>query len=185
MRARVRAEREFDMESQPTWDSVREKINGLWPRFEPTDAERQLIRDRLAKLNPRWLDAAVDAYRCETASTVFRIAELLEHYRRIANTGAERAAVAKSSPETARADDERRVSADHAAAVRTLRAAPRDQVADVVRELRGRGWIGAEQLPANFADWRRATAMIVCAAWESRYNGQTANDGRNVERVHA
>ena len=184
MRARVRAEREFEMESQPTWDSVRGKINGLWPRFEPTDAERQLIRDRLAKLNPRWLDAAVDAYRCETASTVFRIAELLEHYRRIANTGAERADV-KPSPMDTRADDERRVASDHAASVRTLRTAPRDEVAAVVRDLRGRGWIGAEQLPANFADWRRSTAMIVCAAWESRYNGHTANDGRNVERVHA
>lgn len=175
------------MEQQTTtWNDVRERINGLWPRYEPTPTERQLISDRLSKLNARWLLAAVDAYRCETASTVFRIAELLEHYRRIANTGAERAAAAKSSPAAARADDERRAADDHAAAIRTLRAARREHVAEVVRELRGRRWITDAQLPPRVEDWRRATAMIVCAAYESRYNGHAANDGRNVaERVNA
>jgi hypothetical protein len=174
------------MEREPNWDDVRVRINGLWPRYEPTDTERQLISDRLSRLNARWLLAAVDSYRCDTASGVFRIAELLEHYRRIANTGAERAAVAKASPAATRADDERRVASDHTAAIRTLRAAPRDHVAAVVRELRGRGWITDAQLPARVEDWRRSTCMMVCAAYESRYNGHAASDGRNVaERVHA
>ena len=85
------------MNDATSWDEVRRRINGLWPRYEPTPEERELTVRRLSALNQRWLAVAVDDYRASNGSTVFRLAELLDHYRRIANAGEEREA-ARTTP---------------------------------------------------------------------------------------
>jgi len=149
------------MDVKPTWDDIRVKVNGLWPRFEPTDAERALIATRLSSLNMRWLDAAIDEYRCESSSTVFRIAELLDIYKRIANTG-ERS--------TARPRQERQaenllaeLERDEAECRAWLESRPRDEIAAVVRELRTAGWISDRQLPPRVSDWPRQAVVVVTA----------------------
>ena len=88
-----------------TWEANRQRINGLWPRYQPTEEERRLAVGRLSGLNQRWLSAAIDDYRTECTSTVFRLSELLAVYRRIANTGATReTSTAKKSPDAERAE---------------------------------------------------------------------------------
>jgi hypothetical protein len=141
------------MNEPPTWEDVRRKINGLWSRYDPTPEEREFITRRLSSLNQRWLDAAVEAYRAASASGVFHIAELLEHYRRIANTGTEREA-RKRSPDgsdAARWAAER--ERDRLEAIAVLERADRDSIRTAVAELRAEGWIGREPLPTRFAEW--------------------------------
>lgn len=152
------------MTSEPTWPTVRQRIVGLWPKFEPTDAEASLIASRLSGLRMRWLDEAVSNYRCECTSTVFRLAELLEHYRRIANTGNELATKAKVIDQPKRRAEEREeIERDAAQARQWLGTQPRAEVAMAVQRLRQMGWIKAAPLPARFEEWADNTAMMVMA----------------------
>jgi len=150
-----------------TWETNRQRINGLWPRYQPTDDERRLAVGRLSNLNQRWLAAAIDDYRVECTSTVFRLSELLAVYRRIANTGATRETVAaKPNPDAERERVASELETDRARCVERLRAAPRDMVADAVRRMRATKWLPAEPLPARYEEWTRAHVFIVCAALE-------------------
>lgn len=151
-----------------TWDANRQRINGLWPRYQPTDDERRLAVGRLSNLNQRWLAAAIDDYRVECTSTVFRLSELLAIYRRIANTGAVReTAAAKPNPDAERERVAVELEADRARCVERLRAAPRDRVAAAVQRMRAAKWLPAEPLPGRYDDWNRSHVFIVCAALES------------------
>lgn len=151
-----------------TWETNRQRINGLWPRYQPTDDERRLAVGRLSSLNQRWLAAAIDDYRVECTSTVFRLSELLAVYRRIANTGAVRESAApKKSPDAERADLVATLERDRARCVERLRVEPRDRVAAAVQRMRAAKWLPAEPLPPRYDDWTRAHVFIVCAALES------------------
>ena len=151
-----------------TWETNRQRINGLWPRYQPTDDERRLAVGRLSNLNQRWLAAAIDDYRVECTSTVFRLSELLAVYRRIANTGnAREAAKPQKSPDAERADIVATLERDRARCVERLRVEPRDRVADAVARMRAAKWLPAEPLPAKIEEWQRAHVFIVCAALES------------------
>ena len=146
------------------WDAIRRRINGLWPRHDWTDAERELAVRRLSSLNPRWLEAAVDEYRSESTSTVFRLAELLERYKRIANAGE-----AGAAPKAAQRQGEERErwtaerTRDHAVALSEIRRFDRQQVAEAVADLRAKGWVSAVPLPSNFADWPISSLLFVHA----------------------
>ena len=153
----------MDVTEQPTWHEVSRKIVGLWPRYEPTDAERALISQRLQSLRMRWLDAAVDQYRCESASTVFRLAELLAHYQRIAATGEPSRRAPQSDREAERVAERQAVERDADTARTRLSEIERTKVANAVRELRSRGWLGARPLPSRIAEWPSQTAMMVLA----------------------
>jgi hypothetical protein len=151
-----------------TWETNRQRINGLWPRYQPTDDERRLAVGRLSNLNQRWLAAAIDDYRVECTSTVFRLSELLAVYRRIANTGnAREAAKPQKSPDAERADIVATLERDRARCVERLRIEPRDRVADAVARMRAAKWLPVEPLPAKIEEWQRAHVFIVCAALES------------------
>lgn len=169
------------MTPEPTWPAVRQRIVGLWPKFEPTDAEASLIASRLSGLRMRWLDEAVSNYRCECTSTVFRLAELLEHYRRIANTGIEVETKAKVVDHAKRrAEELEAIERDAAQARRWLGTQPRAEVAMAVQRLRQMGWIKPAPLPARFEDWAGNTAMMVMARMqidtEERHAGAGGND---------
>jgi len=150
-------------EDRPTWATVRERITGLWPKYQPTDAERALIANRLSSLRMDWLNAAVESYRCADSSTVFRLADLLEHYRRIANSGSSQAAPRAESAETRRArqEDERKAEAEAARA--WLLTQPRTNVAQAVQSLRAMRMLGSAQLPARVQDWSDSQALMVLA----------------------
>lgn len=156
------------MDVRPTWEQVRLKINGLWPRFDPTEAERQLIVSRLSKLEMRWLDAAVESYRCETSSTVFRLAELMEHYKRISSTGESKGKMPSAPSEVmAKAELHREEHERDAAAARAwLATQPRDRVASAIKRLRETGWVGRDPIPSDFAAWKSNTALAVRARIE-------------------
>lgn len=145
----------------PTWETVREQINGLWSRFQPTDAERALIVRRLSGLNQRWLLAAVESYRTASSSTVFHIAECLEHYRRIANAGEERAQSRRNATGGDAVDWRAQRDRDRLEALRTISAAPREEVRAAVEWLRGKGFISAQPLPGRFEDWRTTPLLFV------------------------
>lgn len=141
------------MNEAPTWEDVRRKINGLWSRYDPTPEEREFITRRLSSLNQRWLDAAVETYRASSSSGVFHIAELLEHYRRIANTGTERE-TRKRDPEggdAARWAAER--ERDRVAAIAFLERSDRERIRAAVGELRKTGWLSPDPLPTRFDEW--------------------------------
>lgn len=157
-----------------TWETNRQRINGLWPRYQPTEEERRLAVGRLSGLNQRWLSAAIDDYRAECTSTVFRLSELLAVYRRIANTGATRQAAPATNPQAERDRLAADLEADRARCVERLRTTPRDRVADAVRRMRDTKWLPREPLPARYDDWTRAHVFIVCAALESCYTGHAA-----------
>ena len=151
-----------------TWEANRQRINGLWPRYQPTEEERRLAVGRLSGLNQRWLSAAIDDYRTECTSTVFRLSELLAVYRRIANTGATReTSTAKKSPDAERAELVATLERDRAQCVERLRLEPRERVAAAVQRMRAAKWIPNEPLPARYDEWTRAHVFIVCAALES------------------
>lgn len=152
--------------NEPTsWDEMRRRINGLWPRYEPTPEERELAVRRLSSLNQRWLAVAVDEYRAANASTVFRLAELLDHYRRIANAGEERES-ARAKPRADVRRDEWAVerARDHAAALRELARVDRARVARAVASLRSKGWISTKPLPSDLAEWPISSVLFVHAA---------------------
>jgi len=142
------------MTDQPTWETNRIRINGLWSRYNPTPEEREFIVRRLSALNQRWLDAAIDSYRAASASTVFHCAELLEHYRRIANTGAERATARRTDHDAIRSQWAAELERDRTEAIRALRKLDRSRIREAVDALRAAGWIGREPLPGKFEDWR-------------------------------
>ena len=158
-------------DTTPTWPANRARINGLWPRYEPTDAERELTVSRLSNLNQRWLAAAIDAYRCATASTVFRLAELLDHYRAIANTGESRTTRQPTqSPERRQADALAELEHEREQCIARLRTMPRADVAAMVAELRKAGWLAlSRQLPGDFAEWPRHAVFAVCARADLGY----------------
>lgn len=167
----------------PTWDAIRDRINGLWPRWRPTDAERELTVRRLSGLRMRWLDAAVESYRVASDSTVFRLAELLEHYRRISTAGEQRdaasgAATREPTPAQKAAQWQRERERDHVAALAFLRGIDRAEVARIVGELRAAGWIGAEPLPPKFEDWTVSTCLIVHARFTLGYTVRVAGCDR-------
>lgn len=149
--------------TEPTWASVRARINGLWPRYQPTDAEAALIAQRLSGLRMRWLDAAVESYRCSDSSGVFRLADLLSHYQRIAQSGEARSTeVDRPSARTQQWADDRKDDAERCR--RQLAQAPRAEVAAAVERLRKDGWLGGHALPARVAEWTDTHALIVFAA---------------------
>lgn len=151
------------MDVRPTWTQVAAKIAGLWPRYEPTDAERALIVSRLSGLRMDWLDKAVEDYRVANSSTVFRLAELLECYKRIANTGESPAGAPRASTRQQVEADQRRHEEDAAQAREWLATQPRADIAAAVAWLRQQGWIGPAPLPPRVAEWRANTAMLVQA----------------------
>lgn len=153
------------MNDATSWDEVRRRINGLWPRYEPTPEERELTVRRLSALNQRWLAVAVDDYRASNGSTVFRLAELLDHYRRIANAGEEReAARTTPKPKAQRDDWTQQRARDHAAALAELARMDRARIGRAVQSLRSRGWISASPLPANLNEWPISSVLFVHAA---------------------
>jgi len=150
--------------AEPTWSDVRQRINGLWPKYQPTDAEAALIAQRLSGLRMRWLDAAVESYRCADPSTVFRLADLLAHYQRIAQSGEPRTAAAEQRPSARAAQWEAERKADAERCRRQLAQAPRADVAAAVARLRKDGWLGGQPLPARVGEWSDTHALIVFAA---------------------
>jgi hypothetical protein len=157
----------------PNWQTNRDRINGLWPRFEPTAAERELINARLANLNHEWVRDAIDAYRCASGSTVFRVAEFLDIYRATANASAERHAAQTSYPDRVR-DRAVELAADRAACMQRLDATPRDDIARAVVALRYSGWLSNKPLSPRYEDWRDSDIFVVVAGLVSRYNGHRA-----------
>ena len=157
----------------PNWQTNRDRINGLWPRFDPTPAERELITARLADLNPECVRDAIDAYRCASGSTVFRLAEFLEIYRATLNASAERQAAQTSYPDRVR-DRAAELAADRAACMQQLDSTPRADVARAVVALRYSGWLSNESLPARYDEWRDSQIFVVVAGLLSRYNGHAA-----------
>ena len=157
-----------------TWETNRQKINGLWPRYQPTDEERRLAVGRLSGLNQRWLSAAIDDYRAECTSTVFRLSELLNVYRRIANTGAACRVAPATNPQAERDRLAAELEADQIRCIERLRSTPRERVADAVVRMRAAKWLPNQPLPARYEDWTRPHVFIVCAALESCYTGHAA-----------
>lgn len=160
-----------------TWERNRQRINGLWPRYEPTNDERDLTASRLGKLNQRWLAAAIDEYRANSDSGVFKLAELLTHYRRIANAGAERArtqtgksagAVWDSGTRETSDDAQSRLEADREHCIGVLRDASRADIAATVKRLRDTRWLGDEKLPTDFTLWRNHSLFVVVAGLQSK-----------------
>ena len=166
-----------------TWSANRARINGLWPKYEPTDAERELANQRLAGLRQDWLAAAVDSYRCECSSTVFRLAELLEHYRRIANAGDDvKLKRANQDRAAERVRERDALKQDREQCVAELRRTTRADVAAAVKRLRAIGWLSDRPLPPDVSEWTDPQVFMVCAALSSCYDGQNASAGRNGER---
>lgn len=151
------------MDLKPTWTQVAAKIAGLWPRYEPTDAERALIVSRLSGLRMDWLDKSVEDYRVANSSTVFRLAELLEHYKKIANAGESPLAPTRTAVRQQVQDDQRRHDEDAEQAREWLATQPRAEIAAAVQWLRQQGWLGATPLPPRVADWRSNAALMVQA----------------------
>lgn len=145
----------------PTWETVRQRINGLWSRYKPTEEERALIVRRLSGLNQRWLDAAVDSYFAASTSTVFRLAECLEHYRRIANAGEERATAARAAQGGSAVEWNAERERDRQEAIRALSEAPREEVRAAVEWLRAKRFISDKPLPARFEEWRTTPLLFV------------------------
>jgi len=148
----------------PTWADVRERIVGLWSKFQPTEAERQLIADRLSRLNPRWLLAAVEEYRCESSSPVFKLAEVLAIYKRISSQGTLSGSKPQGmTPAARRAQEMADLEADERRCRTELAGTPRDEIAQAVRDLRAAGWIRQPQLPARLEDWSRQQVFLCVA----------------------
>lgn len=159
------------MNEEPTWSAVRQRIVGLWPKYQPTDEEAGLIAQRLSGLRMRWLDAAVESYRCSDPSSVFRLADLLSHYSRIASDGERRkAAEPASTMRSPEWQEERRRDADRC---RTeLRSSGRDAVAQAVAALRAGGWLSSRQLPARIEEWTDTDALLVAASMRLQMRGE-------------
>jgi len=101
---------------------------------------------------------------------VFRLADLLTHYRRIADTGTTVAARAPAeSPESRRAAEAAALERERVRCVARLRTVARDQIAGVVGELRKAGWLGSKPLPSDFEQWTRHSVFVVCARLDIGY----------------
>ena len=161
------------MDLRPTWQQVAAKIAGLWPRFEPTPAERELIVSRLSNLRTDWLDMAVEEYRVGNSSTVFRIAELMEIYKRIANAGDSVMATTRTNARQQVQEDLQRKHDEDAAQARDwLATQPRAEIAAAVQWLRQQGWLTSAPLPARMTEWRTNTALIVQARMQVAGNSR-------------
>jgi hypothetical protein len=156
------------------WQDVKAKITGLWPRYEPTDAERDLIASRLVNLNQKWLDQAVDEYRCENSSTVFRLAELLEVYRRIANAGENRMVKVVETPTEQRARWAREVADDARGCRQYLAKQGREELVEAIAWLRKNGWLKHGQLPGRVSEWDDGTVLKVAARVMDQQEGARA-----------
>ena len=156
------------MDVNPTWDEIRQRIVGLWPKFNPTDAERSLIADRLSRLNRRWLSVAVEEYRCESSSTVFKVAELLVIYKRISSTGSfSEARSIERDPKARKQADEDALARDEVVCRRELQETERGRIAKAVADLRQAGWIRAAKLPPRLEEWTRQQVFLVVARLRS------------------
>jgi len=153
----------MDLNEQETWRSNRDRIVGLWPKFQPTDEERKLIADRLANLNQRILAAAVVEYRCANSSIIFKLADLLDIYRRIAATGTAEKRAQAETPAARRRREEEELAEDEKRCRRILAGTDRRTIADAVSELRATGWIRQATLPARIEEWTRQQVFLVVA----------------------
>lgn len=153
----------MDLKDTPTWRTNRERINGLWPKFTPTDEERKLIAERLANLNQRILLTAVDEYRCANSSIIFKLADLLDIYRRIAATGAQLARRPAEDPASRRMREEEELRRDEDRCRRRLSSTDRASIASAVDDLRRSGWIRSQKLPARIDEWTRQQVFLVVA----------------------
>jgi hypothetical protein len=123
------------------------------------------------------LAAAIDEYRANSDSGVFKLAELLTHYRRIANAGAERTrtetgkragAVWDSGTRETTHEAEQRLAADREHCIEVLRDASRADIAATVKRLRASRWLGDEKLPTDFTAWRNHSLFVVVAGLQSK-----------------
>ena len=153
----------MDLNDAPTWRTNRERINGLWPKFTPTDEERKLIAERLANLNQRILLAAVDEYRWANSSIIFKLADLLDIYRRIAATGAQAARRPAEDPVSRKRREEEELRRDEDRCRSRLASTDRAAIASAVTDLRKAGWIRKPQLSPRIDEWTRQQVFLVVA----------------------
>ncbi len=74
--------------TEPTWSDTFKRLSELWPKWTPTDAERELLRDRLRPLRQKWLMDAVKEHRLRDATgNTPKFDVLLRRYAAIAHAG--------------------------------------------------------------------------------------------------
>ncbi len=141
------------------WNDARLHIRGLFPKFAPTETERSLITTTLARLPPDRVIEAANAYRCEEVGVVFRLANFLAVYRRIAA-----ARPTESPSKILKSEAMLRVIHEERSLVAAQLMEREAEVVDrAIDALMKRGWLKARPTQKNIDDWSDRVVFLVDA----------------------